>query len=133
MKDYRKTNLIWYIVCIAVAVGFFVAGLLLDNDFLTGFGFAFGLVVVLRTVLLLVRTKDSEAKEEYNAAMSDERTVYIVRKARSAAFYFSVLAEAVVGCVLFLLDNPAAHVLMMVVCFQCILYVICYYVMRSKC
>ena len=133
MKDYRKTNMIWYIAMVIVGVVFLVLGLVLDNQFLSGFGVAFAVVVAIRLARLLIATKDEESKEEYNVSMTDERTVYITRRARSAAFYISILIEAVAILVLFFFKHPALHVISYILCMQVLVYVVAFYVIRNKC
>lgn len=133
MKDYRKTNMIWYIAMVIVGVVFLVLGLVLDNQFLSGFGVAFAVVVAIRLARLLIATKDEESKEEYNVSMNDERTVYIARRARSAAFYFSVIIEAIAVIVLRFMDNPAFQIVCYIMCMQVLLYLIAIYVLRKKC
>ncbi len=132
MKDVRKNQLIWYVCCIIIAAGLLLAGILLNIDFLCGFGTAFGCVVLVRTVMLLVRTKDEDARREYNASQQDERVVYIARRARSAAFYIMLLAEALGVVILSIMSHPAGMWLAYLVCAQALLYVICYYVIRAK-
>lgn len=132
MKDARKNHLIWYVCCIIVAAGLLIAGILLKIEFLCGFGTAFGLVVLLRTVILLFHTRNEDAREEYNASQQDERVIYIARRARSAAFYIMLIAEALGIVVLTIMSNPAGLWLAYLVCAQAVLYVICYYVIRAR-
>ncbi|MGI5825448.1 MAG: DUF2178 domain-containing protein [Bacillota bacterium] len=132
MKDYRKTNMIWFIVCALVGAVFVAGGVYLHNEGLIGFGVAFAVVVLLRMIMLIWRTRDEESKYEYNMSASDERTVYLAHKARSIAFYISVLAEAVLLIVMFILENPIYQWLAYLLCAQCLLYAGCYYYLRAK-
>ena len=132
MKDYRRNNVIWYIICALIGGGCIIGGTAANNDFLIYFGVAFCFVIILKLALLLYRTRSEEEKYEYNMSMKDERTVYIAKTARSNAFYFSILAEVVLILGLALCDNPAYQIVCYLLCGQAVIYLAFYYYYRSK-
>ena len=132
MRDYRKFNVIWYIVCALIGGALVIGGSLAKIEQLIYFGVAFCFVIILKLALLLYRTRGEEEKYEYNMSMKDERTVYIAKTARSNAFYFSVLIEAVLIIALVIFKNPAYQIICFLLCAQCILYLAFYYYYRSK-
>lgn len=132
MKDYRKRTLAYYGVLFVVAIGLLIAGLVLKMQFLCGFGTAFGFAILVNGIILLVRTRGEDAKEEYNASITDERVVFITRRARSATFVYSLWVE-VLGCVILsIMGHPAGFWLCYVICAQAVIYAICYFVFKAK-
>lgn len=134
MKDYRRISIFWYTAMIILGAVLFLLGFLFENQFLNGFGLVFALIVGIRLIRLLISTKDEESKDDYNVSVSDERVVYLTRRARSAAFYISVLAEAVAVLVLYFLDlQVAMQAVSYVLCAQVLIYVVSYYIIKAKC
>ena len=132
MKDYRKTTLIWFILCIIIGIGCVISGVYFENEFLVGFGSAMGIVILLRLVKLLWQTRNDDSKYEYNMSMSDERTVYLAHKARSFSFVVTIFGEIVLLLTLFFLEEPVAVYLAYLLCAQALLYTGSYYYFRSK-
>lgn len=132
MKDYRRNNVIWYIICALIGGSCIIGGTAANNDLLIYYGVAFCFVIILKLALLLYRTRSEEEKYEYNMSMKDERTVYIAKTARSNAFYISILAEAVLILALALCDNPAYQIVCYLLCGQVVIYLAFYYYYRSK-
>lgn len=132
MKDYRNRTLAYYGVLFVVAVALLIAGIVLKMSFLCGFGTALGFAILINGIILLARTRGEDAKEEYNASVTDERVVFITRRARSAAFVYSLWLEAL-GCVILnIMGNPAGLWLCYVICAQAVVYAICYFAFRAK-
>ncbi|MDO4815670.1 MAG: DUF2178 domain-containing protein [Bacillota bacterium] len=90
-----------------------------------------GLIYLLRVRRL---SKNKEKAADYEAAVTDERTAYIVSKARSATFYICIFAQLIAALLcIFLFDQPLiGQVLMYLTCFQCIVYYVILIIFNKK-
>lgn len=90
-----------------------------------------GLIYLLRVRRL---SKNEEKAAEYEAAISDERTAFIVSKARSITFYICIFAQLIAGlvCMFFLDQRLIGEVLMYLTCFQCLVYYVILIIFNKK-
>ncbi len=90
-----------------------------------------GLLYLLRYRRL---SKNEEKAADYDAAVTDERTAFIVSKARSVTFYICVFAQLIASlvCMLFLDQKLVGEVLAFLTCFQCILYYVILVILNKK-
>ncbi|HZG10960.1 MAG TPA: hypothetical protein VEZ91_03145 [Kurthia gibsonii] len=66
-------------------------------------------------------------------AHNDERNQFLANKARSTAFYISVLLEVVVSLGFHLMGKvEIAQVILLVLCGQVIVYYVSYLILKSK-
>ncbi len=66
-------------------------------------------------------------------AHNDERNQFLANKARSTAFYISVLLEVVVSLGFYLMGKvEIAQVILLVLCGQVIVYYVSYLILKSK-
>ena len=120
----------------SLAILYFVVGAVLftvhfgmdEGDFrsgiLGGMGaglFACGIVLLVRTTLIL---RDAQKAEEYHAAMTDERMVYLAQRARSMAWFFGLWMELIVSLVaIFILQEKQLGIILSdLICIQMLLY-----------
>ncbi len=106
VKKQKNFGILW----LSVGAAVFLAGLLLGNDrgdYISGVGgglMAAGLVRLLRVHRL---SRDPGYAEEYEASLTDERTVYVANKARSMTFFVSFYAQLIAGLLaLWVFDQP---------------------------
>ena len=90
-----------------------------------------GLIYLLRVRRL---SKNKEKAADYEAAVTDERTAYIVSKARSATFYICIFAQLIAALLcIFLLDQRLiGEVFMYLTCFQCLVYYVILIIFNKK-
>ncbi len=107
VKKQKNFGILW----LSVGAAVFLAGLLLGNgrggDYVSAAGFGFmgaGTLYLLRMCRL---SRDPGYAEEYEASLTDERTVYVANKARSMTFFVSFYAQLVAGLLaLWVFDQP---------------------------
>ena len=107
VKKQKNFGILW----LSVGAAVFLAGLLLGDDrggnYISGVGvglMAAGLVRLLRVHRL---SRDPSYAEEYEASLTDERTVYVANKARSMTFFVSIYAQIIAGLLaLWVFDQP---------------------------
>lgn len=69
---------------------------LLDN-FWSGFGGGIAAVGIIRLIYGIKYRKNEAYAKAVDVSINDERNIYVVRKAKSAAFYITVIALAIIG------------------------------------
>ena len=122
MKKQRFIASIIEIVLGIILVVCCISGII-EDAYWNGMGTA--LVVV--GVLQLIRHRKYKTNEEYaervNVTNTDERNHYLANKARSWAFYYSILLECVGTIVLRVMEYPELSSLLgFVVCGQLVIY-----------
>lgn len=135
LKSQKNFGIILIIVGAVLEALFFI---LQNFDYkggvLCGMGSCFifvGLIYLLRVRRL---SKNAEKAADYEASITDERTAFIVSKARSVTFYICIFVQLVAGLVcIFLLDQRAiGEVLTYLTCFQCLLYYVILVILNRK-
>ena len=135
LKSQKNFGIILIIVGAVLEALFF---LLQNFDYkggvLCGMGSCFvfiGLIYLLRVRRL---SKDAEKAADYEASVTDERTAYIVSKARSVTFYICIFVQLVAGlvCIFFLDQRVIGEVLTYLTCFQCLLYYVILVILNRK-
>ena len=135
LKSQKNFGIILIIVGAVLEALFF---LLQNFDYkggvLCGMGSCFvfiGLIYLLRVRRL---SKDAEKAADYEASVTDERTAYIVSKARSVTFYICIFAQLIAGlvCIFFLDQRVIGEVLTYLTCFQCLLYYVILVILNRK-
>lgn len=134
-----KSQKIYGIILIAIGIILDILFIILQNTeyeggVICGMGTTFifiGLVYLLRVRRL---SKDAEKAADYEAAVTDERTAFIVSKARSATFYICIFAQLIAGlvCIFFLDQRLIGEVLTFLTCFQCIVYYVILIIFNKK-
>ena len=122
----NKVNfrLIWYTVLIWAGI-LLVATLAFGwlDEFWAGLGWGLICVGVVRLIWVARYKTNDEYAERVDVAYNDERNVYLVNKARSWAYYYSILLECVGIIVLRVMEYPELSSLLgFVLCGQLVLY-----------
>ena len=101
-KKKLTTRLVVGIVYIVLGVALIVTGLLTqsENAFWSSFGLALVVIGLVRIRNYRLITRNDERMWAQEIAETDERNVYIVHQARSAAFYIYVMIASVAVIVL---------------------------------
>lgn len=135
LKLQKKYGIILIAVGIVLEILFLIfQGINYEGGVLCGMGSCFifiGLIYLLRVRRL---SKDAEKAADYEASITDERTAFIVSKARSITFYFCIFVQLIAGLVcMFLLDQRLiGQVLTFLTCFQCLLYYAIFITLNKK-
>ena len=122
----NKVNfrMVWYIILIFVGTALTVTPELgwLD-EFWRGMGGGLIGVSVVRLIQIGRYKTNDEYAERVNVRNKDERNVYLANKARSWAYYYSILLECVGIIVLRVMEYPELSSLLgFVLCAQLLLY-----------
>ena len=120
---------------LGIGAALFLAGLALQArdtasaGYVSGFGG--GLVGVSIARLLRVRrlSRDPERAADYDASLTDERTVYISNKARSMTFFICVFVQVAASMLAILVFDQVlvGQVLCGLTCLQGLLYTLLYW------
>ena len=122
----NKVNfrMVWYIILILIGVALVVTPVLgwLDS-FWAGMGGALIGVCVVRLIQIYRYKTNEEYADRVDVTNKDERNLYLANKARSWAFYYSILLECVGTIVLRVMEYPELSTLLgFVLCAQLLLY-----------
>jgi len=119
-----NSRMIWYIILIVVGAALTITpafGWL--DDFWVGMGGGLIGVSVVRLIQIARYKTNGDYAERVNVANKDERNLYIANKARSWAFYYSMLVECIGIIVLRVMEYPELSSLLgFVVCGQLVIY-----------
>ena len=129
LKEQKKFGILW----LSIGAALFLAGLLLGEteygSYISGFGG--GLTAVGLARLLRVRrlSRDPEKAADYDASLTDERTVYISNKARSMTFFICVFVQVAASMLAILVFDQVlvGQVLCGLTCLQGLLYTVFYW------
>lgn len=133
MKRLDRRTILEIFIVLAGAALFISGAAGLADSFWSGMGAALLAVGILRLIQIARYRNDEEYREQADITAGDERTKFITSKAKSAAFYICVLAEAIAVIVLRLLDYPEySTVTGLLICAQLIIYYVSYLVLRNR-
>ena len=131
LREQKKCGLLW----LGIGAALFLAGLALQArdtasaGYVSGFGG--GLVGVSIARLLRVRrlSRDPERAADYDASLTEERTVYISNKARSLTFFICVFVQVAASMLAILVFDQVlvGQVLCGLTCLQGLLYTAFYW------
>ena len=136
LKNQKKFAIMWVIVGVALWIAALVPEW--ENDYYSGLtsGMAgcFLVIGVVRLVRVRRWEKDPEKAADYEAALRDERTVYVSNKARSVTFFVSVYVQLAAGLIaIYVFDQRLlGQVLCYLTCFQCLLFTILFRVYNKR-
>ncbi|MBQ1251616.1 MAG: hypothetical protein IIY02_01740 [Firmicutes bacterium] len=122
----NKVNfrMVWYIILILIGVALAVTPAFgWMDEFWRGMGGGLIGVGVVRLIQIGRYKTNEEYAEKVNVTNHDERNRYLANKARSWAFYYSILLECVGTIVLRVMEYPELSTLLgLVLCAQLLLY-----------
>ena len=136
--DFRKKmkHRLW------IAISYIALGLILmiadavnrfENYFFFSFGFALMVMGILRMIRHRKTMRDDQSLRKQELAESDERIRMIAERARSWVFSLSVTGAGILVIVLSILGHhDAALPFAWYVCGMCVLYWICFIIIRKK-
>ncbi|MBE7062678.1 MAG: hypothetical protein E7390_02670, partial [Ruminococcaceae bacterium] len=107
-KNKLKTRLYYGIICIVLGVIMIigVTATKSENEYVSAFGFALAMVGVARIIQYLKITKDEDSIKKQKINETDERTLSIIQKAKSATFSIYLLISCTVVIITALMDMP---------------------------
>lgn len=129
LKEQKKFGILW----LSIGAALFLAGLLLGetgySSYISGFGGALMGVGAARLLRVRRLSRDPEKAADYDASLTDERTVYISNKARSMTFFICVFVQVAASMLAILVfDRPlVGQVLCGLTCLQSLLYTVFYW------
>ena len=129
LKEQKKFGILW----LSVGVALFLAGLLLGetgySSYISGFGGALMGVGAARLLRVRRLSRDPERAADYDASLTDERTVYISNKARSMTFFICVFVQVAASMMAILVFDQVlvGQVLCGLTCLQGLLYTVFYW------
>ena len=129
LKEQKKFGILW----LSIGAALFLAGLLLGetgySSYISGFGGALMGVGAARLLRVRRLSRDPEKAADYDASLTDERTVYISNKARSMTFFICVFVQVAASMLAILVFDQVlvGQVLCGLTCLQWLLYTVFYW------
>lgn len=129
LKEQKKFGILW----LSIGAALFLAGLLLGetgySSYISGFGGALMGVGAARLLRVRRLSRDPEKAADYDASLTDERTVYISNKARSMTFFICVFVQVAASMLAILVFDQTlvGQVLCGLTCLQSLLYTVFYW------
>ena len=129
LKEQKKFGILW----LSIGAALFLAGLLLGEteygSYISGFGGALMGVGAARLLRVRRLSRDPEKAADYDASLTDERTVYISNKARSMTFFICVFVQVAASMLAILVFDQVlvGQVLCGLTCLQGLLYTLLYW------
>lgn len=129
LKEQKKFGILW----LSIGAALFLAGLLLGEteygSYISGFGGALMGVGAARLLRVRRLSRDPEKAADYDASLTDERTVYISNKARSMTFFICVFVQVAASMLAILVFDQVlvGQVLCGLTCLQVLLYTVFYW------
>ena len=129
LKEQKKFGILW----LSIGAALFLAGLLLGEteygSYISGFGGALLGVGAARLLRVRRLSRDPEKAADYDASLTDERTVYISNKARSMTFFICVFVQVAASMLAILVFDQVlvGQVLCGLTCLQSLLYTVFYW------
>ena len=129
LKEQKKFGILW----LSIGAALFLAGLLLGEteygSYISGFGGALMGVGAARLLRVRRLSRDPEKAADYDASLTDERTVYISNKARSMTFLICDFVQVAASMLAILVFDQVlvGQVLCGLTCLQGLLYTVFYW------
>ena len=129
LKEQKKFGILW----LSIGAALFLAGLLLGetgySSYISGFGGALMGVGAARLLRVRRLSRDPERAADYDASLTDERTVYISNKARSMTLFICVFVQLAASMLAILVFDQTlvGQVLCGLTCLQGLLYTVFYW------
>ncbi len=103
------------------------------DNFWSGFGGGIAGVSLARLVLGMRYRKDEEYSRQVDIYYKDERTLFLSAKAKSWAFYLSVLGLCIAGIVLRIIDFASySQACFFTVCGMMLIYCAVYWILKRR-
>ena len=135
MNDmYGNKRMIYYGVLTVCGIALVVISVLgITDEFWAGFGGGIAAVGALRLFLGYKYRKDEEYAKKVDVEQKDERTLFLSGKAKSFAYYLSIVGIAVTSLVLrFFGMAEAAQLCAYIMCGMLVIYLVAYVILSRK-
>lgn len=137
MSKKFKINMIAKIIIIILGIGCIVYSFFTPNEDVSAYFLGFGAGLIAVSLLSLIRyirmAKNSNYAKKIENEYNDERLIRVVDKSLALTFRISVIIEALAVIVLELVKlNTWGEVLSLIVCGQCFLYLLIYWILSKK-
>ncbi|MDO4187370.1 MAG: hypothetical protein Q4D29_00130 [Lachnospiraceae bacterium] len=134
MSIYSTKKMIIYVVILIIGVGLVAAGTLgYLNSYVSGFGGGLAGVAVVRLVLGMKYRSNEEYAKQVDIVNNDERVIFIAGKAKSWAYYITVLTGALAGSILHAMGHhDYGMICFLFVCVLTVTYWIVYMICDKK-
>ena len=135
LKNQRKYGIILAVVgLVGWAVFLFFVKETKNTNLIGNFFAGFAAIGILRIIQSTKMLRNPEKAQDYEAMQKDERTVFIANKARSMAFYISILAQCIISIIAYFVFDSllVCQVLCFATCFQCLVYYIFWIIYNKK-
>jgi len=132
-KVSRRT--VVYTVFAIIGIVMFVLGEFMKSidTFWSGMGVGFVIISAIRLIQLYRYKNDTNYAEKVKIQNTDERNRFIAEKARSMAFYYSILIAAILVIVLRVLNyNLASSIIGYAICVELIVYWLSYLWLKQR-
>ena len=128
LREQKKFGLLW----LGIGAALFLAGLAWNTastSYVCGFGGGLAGVGIARLLRVRRLSRDPERAADYDASLTDERTVYISNKARSMTLFICVFVQLAASMLAILVFDQVlvGQVLCGLTCLQGLLYTILYW------
>lgn len=132
IKKQIRTGVVILITGVIIVITNFVIDVELFNAGTGAALIAWGSAYVIRNMRI---GRDPERAAEYEAALRDERNVYIAGRAGKMALLISAYTEILAGVIAILGFGSYAtgQILLYAACFQCLLYYVIFAIYNKKC
>ncbi|MCR5353904.1 MAG: hypothetical protein K6D98_06330 [Clostridiales bacterium] len=131
---YGNKRMIYYGVLTVCGIALVVISVLgITDEFWAGFGGGIAAVGALRLFLGYKYRKDEEYAKKVDVEQKDERTLFLSGKAKSFAYYLSIVGIAVTSLVLrFAGMTEAAQLCAYIMCGMLVIYLVAYVILSRK-
>lgn len=132
IKKQIRTGVVILITGVIIVITNFVIDVELFNAGTGAALIAWGSAYAIRNMRI---GRDPERAAEYEAALRDERNVYIAGRAGKMALLISAYTEILAGVIAILGFGSYAtgQILLYAACFQCLLYYVIFAIYNKKC
>lgn len=130
---YSKRNMIWYVCTSVVGFILIILGCLeIVDSFWSGMGGGLAAVGILKILRSTAARKNPEYAQRFDTNSTDERNIYLSNKAKSWAFYLTILGLAIAGIVFKIAGLEAvAMTCFIVMCVMTCIYWIAYLILNK--
>ena len=135
LKNQRRCGIVLASVAIVGwAVFIFFVKETKNTNLIGNFFAGFAAIGILRIIQSTKMLRNPEKAQDYEAMQKDERTVFIANKARSIAFYISIIAQCIASIIAYFVFDSllACQLLCYITCFQCLLYYVFWIIFNKK-
>lgn len=132
MYDNKKLALNIVFVLLGIATMVLSITETIRTPYASGFGAGLAVVGISQIIRYFKYKNDPEFRQKTDVAQTDERIRYIGMKAWAWTGYISLIVGGVLVIILGIMNNEAAVFASYAVCFELLVYIICYLIISKK-